>query len=113
MMPVKYKGEWQENYEWLRLSFHAFQDVPDKPYKDTDYDKMKQDCGMVLEQIKRFAGEELTGHVTTLHWGEATVEGCRALRDLGYRGQVGDFNVDSELAEIAPVSYYLNLEQRR
>jgi hypothetical protein len=74
---------------------------------------MFRDCTMVTEQIKRFAGEELLGPVTTLHWGEATVEGCRALRDAGYRGQVGDFNVDNELAEIAPVSYYHDLEKRR
>ena len=46
---------------------------------------------MVKEQIRRFAGDELMGPVTTLHWGEATVEGCRALRDSGYTALAGYF----------------------
>jgi len=51
----------------------------------------------------------MLGPVTTLHWGETTVEGCRALRDSGYRGLSGYFNVDDS----EPVSYYLNMDQRR
>jgi hypothetical protein len=48
--------------------------------------------------------------VTTLHWGAATVEGSRALRDAGYKGQLGYFNVDDDQPA---VSYYLTPEQRR
>ena len=65
---------------------------------------------MVIDQVRRFGGEEITGPVTTLHWGEATVEGCRALRDLGYKCLPCDFNVDNDLA---PCSYYLDVEKRR
>ena len=109
-MTSKYKNEWKENAGWLRLSFHALQNDPDSPYINADYTEMKRDCERVMEQIKRFAGEELIGPVTTLHWGEATVDGCRALRDTGFKGQVGDFNVDNDLP---PVSYYLDVEKRR
>ena len=109
-VPSGYKSEWKENADWLRLSFHALQDTPDKPYADSGYEEMRRDCEKVMEQIRRFAGEEVTGAVTTLHWGEATVEGCRALRDAGFKCQVGDFNVDNDLP---PVSYYLDVEQRR
>jgi len=109
-MPDKYKNEWKENSNWLRLSFHALQDKPDKPYIHAGYVEIKRDCELVIDQIRRFAGEELIGPVTTLHWGEATVEGCRALRDAGYKCQVGDFNVDNELP---PVSYYLDVDKRR
>ena len=112
-MPAKYKDEWKANADWLRLSFHAFADKPDKPYIDADYNKMKRDCELVLNEIRRFAGDELIGPVTTLHWGEATEDGCRALRDAGYKGLVADFNVDNELATEAPVSYYLDVEKRR
>lgn len=49
-------------------------------------------------------------HVTTLHWGAATLEGTRALRDGGYTGLTGYFNVE---ADESPVSYYLDLEKRR
>ncbi|HBN85665.1 MAG TPA: hypothetical protein DDZ89_17685 [Clostridiales bacterium] len=113
MMPDQYKEEWIENATWLRLSFHAKADKPDKPYIHSSYEQVEQDCSSVLKEIRRFAGEAMTGPVTTLHWGEATVEGCKALRDCGYKCLVADFNVDNELAERVPVSYYLTLEQRR
>jgi len=108
--PDKFKPEWQANANWLRLSFHAWGEFPDMPYRQAGYEQVKHDCAIVKDQIHRFAGESLMGPVTTLHWGEATVEGSRALRDAGYLGLLGYFNVDDELP---PVSYYLTVEQRR
>lgn len=104
-MTDKYKDEWIRNSDWLRLSFHALGNDPDKPYINSGYDEVKRDCEMVKEQIRRFAGEELLGPVTTLHWGEATIEGCRALKDSGYSALAGYFNIE----EGKPVvSYYLD-----
>lgn len=113
MMPDRYKEEWEENASWIRLSFHAKADTPSKPYLQASYETVKEDCEAVLQEIRRFAGDAVVGPVTTLHWGEATVEGCKALRDCGYKCLVADFNVDNELAERVPVSYYLTLAQRR
>jgi hypothetical protein len=110
MMTDKYRAEWIANADWLRLSFHALQEFPDKPYVHAGYDQVKRDCDLVMKQVRRFAGVELTGPVTTVHWGETTVEGSRALRDAGYRGQLGYFNVDDDLPA---VSYYLGVEERR
>lgn len=109
-MTDKYKSEWIANAGWLRLSFHALQEFPDKPYQRAGYDQVEKDCNLVMNEVRRFAGVELTGPVTTVHWGEITVEGSRALRDAGYRGQLGYFNVDDDLPA---VSYYLGVEQRR
>ncbi|MBK5278341.1 MAG: hypothetical protein JJE09_05710 [Bacteroidia bacterium] len=109
-LTTQYKNEWIANAKWLRLSFHALQEMPDRPYLKASYDEVKRDCEKVINEIHRFAGTELTGSVTTLHWGEAKVEGSRALRDEGYTTQVGYFNVDND---DSPVSYYLNVEQRR
>ena len=106
----KFINEWKRNATWLRLSFHAYAEKPDKPYINASYEKVKSDCDMVMNQIRRFAGEEITGSVTTLHWGEATVEGCRALRDAGFKCLPCDFNVDNNLA---PCSFYLDVEKRR
>lgn len=106
----KFAAEWKAQASWLRLSFHALGEFPDRPYQKADYATVKRDGEMVMKEIRRFAGPELMGPVTTLHWGEGTVEGSRALRDLGYKGQLGYFNVDDELP---PVSYYLDVEQRR
>lgn len=107
-MTDKFKPEWQANADWLRLSFHALQNDPDMPYLNAGYDQVKQDCEMVKTQIRRFAGEELMGPVTTLHWGEAKVEGCRALRDSGYKALAGYFEFEDAKPK---VSYYFNNEQ--
>ena len=109
-MTTKFKDEWKNNADWIRLSFHALQNDPDMPYINAGYDEVKRDCERVKEQIRRFAGEELMGPVTTLHWGEARVEGCRALKDSGYTGLAGYFNVEEGSS---PVSYYLDMEKRQ
>ncbi|GAB3902817.1 hypothetical protein GCM10028803_30150 [Larkinella knui] len=108
--PDRYKPEWQANANWLRLSFHARSEFPDKPYEAAGYEQVSRDCAVVDAEIRRFAGQEVMGPVTTIHWGEATVEGSRALRDAGYAGQLGYFNVDDDLPT---ASYYLTVEQRR
>ena len=107
-MTDKYKSEWKDNADWLRLSFHALGEFPDRPYLYSGHDEVKKDCEMVKEQIRRFAGEELMGHVTTLHWGTATVEGCRALKEEGYNVLAGYFSKEGP----DTVSYYVNDEKR-
>lgn len=106
----QYKNEWKANADWLRLSFHALQEFPDMPYVHAGYDEVKRDCDLIMHEIRRFAGQEVMHSVTTIHWGEATVEGSRAMRDAGYVGQVGYFNVDDNLPS---ASYYLTAPQRR
>jgi hypothetical protein len=108
-MTDKYKNEWKENAGWLRLSFHSLQEFPDRPYIHAGYDEVLKDCKKTMEQIRRFAGDELLGPVMTLHWGEATKEGCRALSDSGYRILAGYFSLDSP----DTVSYYLDDEKRK
>jgi hypothetical protein len=107
-MTDKFKSEWKDNAGWIRLSFHAMQEFPDRPYLMAGYDQVKNDCILVKDQIRRFAGEELMGPVTTLHWGAANEDGCRALKDQGYRALAGYFNAEGP----DPVSYYLSDEKR-
>ncbi|OJV17479.1 MAG: hypothetical protein BGO21_13515 [Dyadobacter sp. 50-39] len=106
----QYKNEWKANADWLRLSFHALQEFPDMPYVNAGYDEVKRDCDLIMNEIRRFAGEEVMRSVTTIHWGEATADGSRAMRDAGYVGQVGYFNVDDDQYS---ASYYLTVPQRR
>ena len=107
-MTDKYKDEWRKNSDWLRLSFHALQNDPDKPYLYAGYYDVKKDCEKVMKEIRRFAGDELLGPVTTLHWGEARVEGCRALHDCGYKALAGYYNLEDGKPV---VSYYLDAEK--
>lgn len=110
-MTDKYKKEWKDNADWIRLSFHANQEFPDRPYLNASYEKVQQDCKKVLTEIKRFAGDDSLADVTTLHWGAANIQGSRALRDARYTTQVGYFNVDDDTLE--PVAYYLTKDEIR
>ena len=60
---------------------------------------------MVTDEIKRFAGEEVLSDYTTIHWGAVNREGCKALKDFGFKGLVGYF----EMVDGKPlVSYYFD-----
>lgn len=108
--PARFREEWAAQSDWIRMSFHAYQEFPDAPYKHASFETVKKDCDLVQGEIRRIAGEKVMGPVTTVHWGEVNLEGSRALRAGGYRGQLGYFNVDDDLP---PVSYYLDVEKRR
>lgn len=107
-MPVRFRQEWQANAGWLRLTFHARANDPDRPYIDAPASQVLADYHLVTREIERFAGKELLSHATTVHWGEATRETCAALRKEGIRILAGYF-------EFGPngkprVSYYLGPE---
>lgn len=107
-MPDRFRHEWRENADWLKLSFHALADLPAEPYAEASYEEVATDVRLVHDEIVRFAGPETLGRCTTLHWGAATRDGCRALRDIGVEALVGYFR----LREGRPwVSYYLDAEQ--
>jgi hypothetical protein len=110
-MPDTYKAEWQDNADWFRLTFHALQNDPDKPYLSAGYEPVAHDVDIITAEILRFAGPSVLDTFTTIHWGEATRGGCRAVRDRGYHGLVGYFLLgqDGEPA----VSYYADREQTR
>ncbi|MBE6718360.1 MAG: hypothetical protein E7574_03790 [Ruminococcaceae bacterium] len=95
MMTDKFKEEWQANSDWLKLNFHAKADQPSRPYKNTDYDTIYKDCKQVQEEIIRFAGKETLSNETTVHWGECTYEGVKAIRDLGIRSLAGYFVIEN------------------
>jgi hypothetical protein len=103
-MPDTYKRQWQDNADWFRLTFHALQNEPARPYLTAGYEQVAHDFDLVTNEIVRFAGTEVLDPFTTIHWGEATREGCRAVRDRGIRGLAGYFVLNQEGAPA--VSYY-------
>ncbi len=70
------------------------------------FDRFK--CDIVLK--KRENRVIALSPFTTVHWGEATLEGCKAIRDNGIIGLVGYFVLDEEV-EKPVVSYYLDKER--
>lgn len=113
----RYRGEWADNADWLHLTFHAEQDLPNKPYLGAPAEKLAGDFDKVTNEILRFAGDCVLSPYTTVHWGEATFEGCCALADRGLKGLAGYANIAEDSFYGAPpgpvVSYYLDEAQTR
>ncbi len=114
-MPERYRGEFEDHADWLKLTFHAEQDKPDRPYIDAGYDVLARDFERITAEIHRFAGESATSAFTTIHWAEATFEGCQALRDRGIAGLAGYFITEPQPdgSELPRVAYYHDLATTR
>jgi len=118
--PDKYRGEWENNSDWLRLSFHALKDLPDDPYTGASYEQAYEECEMVRREIKRFAGEALMRDYTTIHWSSGSREAVRAFRANGYKaiqsgyvGYVISYYLDDEtyFAAIPKYGWYKDLSE--
>lgn len=109
MMTDKFKSEFEENSDWLKLAFHAKTEYPDMPYKNTTKEEITEDCVKVCREIIRFAGEKSMNSTTTIHWGEVNREGVRALRAIGFKSLTGYLTFNTDGSPL--VAYYLNKEQ--
>ncbi|MDI9604424.1 MAG: hypothetical protein QM305_03715 [Bacteroidota bacterium] len=89
--PDRYKKEWADNADWLKLTFHAYAEFPDRPYQEAPVDKIISDIRQVSEQIHRFAGEETYTPPTIVHWGMANQQAFKPMYDLGVRVLRGYF----------------------
>ena len=107
MMTDRYKKEFIENSNWLKLAFHAKSEYPDRPYKYASGEKIREDYNLVCSEICRFAGSECITNSTTIHWGEANREVVRTLRSMGLRSLTGYFEKDDKGEPL--VSYYADI----
>jgi len=104
MMTDKFRSEFEENSDWLRMSFHSRAEHPDKPYINAAAEEIRDDAELVNREIIRFAGKRSLSSTTTVHYGEATEEGTIALRGLGYSTLAGYFEISKN--GIPSVAYY-------
>lgn len=109
MMTDKFKDEFRANSDWLKLSFHAQSEFPDKPYKFATREKITEDCVRIVREIIRFAGVEVLTNTTTVHWGEANRDCVKGLRALGIKYLAGYFDPADDGEPI--VSYYLSTDE--
>ena len=94
-MSDRYRAEWAQNADWLKLSFHSeYENV--KPYAASGYDEVYDDCHRVHEQILRFASDASLAKTTTVHYCLATGEGLRALADNGVQGLLGLYGTEEK-----------------
>lgn len=109
-MPDRWKEEWQANASWLHLSFHALQDKPDRIYRHAKYAQVAHDYDLVCGHIRRFAGNEVIGNTTTVHWAECPKDAVVALRDRGIERLIALFDVQGYDGRCT-TGYYLPGEQ--
>jgi len=67
-MPDTYKGEFDDNADWLHLAFHAYAEFPDRPYQHCSADRLRREFDAVNNEIIRFAGERACSPPTNVHW---------------------------------------------
>ena len=89
--PDRYKGEWRDNADWLKLAFHAYANKPDRPYQFASASKLIADLDLVAEQILRFAGEQSYSPPTVIHWGMVQPSALKPLYERGVRVLSGYF----------------------
>jgi len=103
--PDRYKSEWQDNADWLRLAFHAYANEPTRPYQYAAPTQLIADLDKVAEQIIRFAGEKAYSPPTVIHWGMTQPSALKPLFDRGVRVLSGYFR---QVNGIWDVNYLLD-----
>ena len=89
--PDRYRGEWKDNADWLKLSFHAYANEPDRPYQKAPVGKLIADLDKVAGQIVRFAGKSTYSPPTVIHWAMVEPTALKALHERGVRVLSGYF----------------------
>ncbi len=89
--PDRYKGEWKDNADWLKLAFHARANDPARPYQNAKPSKLIADLDQVAEQIHRFAGRQTYSPPTVIHWGMVQPSALKPLFERGVRVLSGYF----------------------
>ena len=89
--PDRYKGEWRDNSDWLKLAFHAHANKPDRPYQYAPASQLIADFDKVAEQIVRFASEQTYSAPTVIHWGMVQPTALKPLYERGVRVLSGYF----------------------
>ncbi len=83
--PDCYRDEFRHYSDWLKLSFHAYSEFPDRPYQHASAARLAADFDLVKEQIIRFAGEDAFIPPTNVHWAMLPPELFSVLRERGSR----------------------------
>lgn len=81
--PEDYKGEFQDNADWMVLAFHAWADKPDRPYQYATAKTLLSDMERVNEQIVRIAGAQTLAMPTVIHWAMLPPETLPELHEAG------------------------------
>ncbi len=105
-----YKGEFEDNAHWLRLSWHAYSEFPDRPYQNASNEKLQSDIELIRNEIYRFAGEKSYIPPVAMHWSIVRPEALPLLRENGVKVLSGQFmNPQTSLKEKGPARYLCDI----
>lgn len=76
-MPDVWKSEFIDNSDWLKFSFHARSEFPDRPYAEASGEEFAHDWEMVQSEIERFAGTESFVLPVVIHWANVSMPVAR------------------------------------
>ncbi len=91
MLPSDWKSQFEENAEWMRLTWHAYNEFPDRPYQYASVEKVAHDYDLIHDEVVRFAGEKSWAPPTIVHWGELQPSVFPTLYERGVRTLSGYF----------------------
>ena len=94
--PDRYRGEWEDNADWLKLAFHARANEPARPYEDAPVERLLADLDLVAGEIHRFAGNAAYSPPIVIHWGMTRPEAWTPLHERGARVLGGYFRRTKE-----------------
>ena len=89
--PDRYRSEWADNANWLKLAFHAHTEFPNRPYEDAPPETLIADYKRVRDEILRFAGEATYSPTTVVHFGMTRPSAWKPLFDEGVSTLSGYF----------------------
>ncbi len=73
----RYKTEFEDNSDWLKLAFHAYAEFPDAPYCKAYPEKLPEHHKLVTDEIKRYAGGKTLIEPVLMHFYEITCDASR------------------------------------
>jgi hypothetical protein len=98
--PDRYKSEWNDNAHWLRLAFHAYANMPPRPYQDAPPEKLAADMDLIAAEVRRFAGERTLAPPPNLHFSMSPHAAFKAMYDRGVRELSGYFRKSGDKYDI-------------
>ena len=90
-LPTTYRGEWDDNADWLKLSFHAYSEFPNRPYQYAAPATLARHYDAVRAEIVRFASERTFCPPSVVHWAMVSPGCFKVLRERGMRVFTGAF----------------------
>ncbi len=91
MLPDTWKSQFADNADWLKMTWHAYNEFPDRPYQYATPEEILKDLDLIHDEVCRFAGEASWAAPSIVHWGEIQPSTFKALYSRGVRVLSGYF----------------------